>query len=229
MILGAFASSAGAGPIAKFLGRKSSIWVAALICVLSNVIMMTTTSIGAIYFARFLIGIANGMLMTFSQLYLQECSPAKYSRSCYWAVPVVDIDRKFGRNRHRQLYGEARGKESVHRITLDHLYRSRLLVSGVALHSGEPEMVPSSRQDREGAQVPQLASTVSRFCRWRGRSDHRSYRGGASLGQQRCYFRYVQKSRGPTTNTPCCRRRFFTSRKRRHVYDLYALLPAPHS
>src|ERR1700710_1124240 len=78
MILGAFVSSGGAGPIAKYLGRKPSIWIAALLCVLSNVIMMTSTAIGAIYFARFLIGIANGMLMTFSQLYLQECAPARY-------------------------------------------------------------------------------------------------------------------------------------------------------
>jgi MFS transporter, SP family, sugar:H+ symporter len=78
MILGAFISSATAGPIAKFIGRRPSIWIAAVLCVVANVIMMTTTSIGALYFARFLIGIANGMLMTFSQLYLQECAPAKY-------------------------------------------------------------------------------------------------------------------------------------------------------
>jgi MFS transporter, SP family, sugar:H+ symporter len=78
MILGAFVSSSAAGPIAIYLGRKPSIWIAALLCCVSNVIMMTTTSIGAIYWARFLIGIANGMLMTFSQLYLQECAPAKY-------------------------------------------------------------------------------------------------------------------------------------------------------
>ena len=78
MILGAFVSSSAAGPIAMFAGRKVSIWAAALLCVVSNVVMMCTTSIGALYFARFLIGIANGMLMTFSQLYLQECAPAKY-------------------------------------------------------------------------------------------------------------------------------------------------------
>ncbi|OCT50032.1 general alpha-glucoside permease [Cladophialophora carrionii] len=78
MILGAFISSSTAGPIAKFLGRKMSIWIAALLCVVANIVMMVTTSIGALYFARFLIGIANGMLMTFSQLYLQECAPAKY-------------------------------------------------------------------------------------------------------------------------------------------------------
>ena len=71
MILGAFLSSMAAGPIAKFVGRKVAIWIACLLCVVSNVVMMTTTSIGALYFARLLIGISNGMLMTFSQLYLQ--------------------------------------------------------------------------------------------------------------------------------------------------------------
>ncbi|KIX07720.1 uncharacterized protein Z518_02374 [Rhinocladiella mackenziei CBS 650.93] len=78
MILGAFISSAFGGPIAKFIGRKMSIWVAALLCVVSNVIMMASESIGALYFARFLIGVANGMFLTFAQLYLQECAPAIY-------------------------------------------------------------------------------------------------------------------------------------------------------
>lgn len=40
--------------------------------------MMTTTSIGALYVGRLLIGLANGYFMTFSQLYIQESSPAKY-------------------------------------------------------------------------------------------------------------------------------------------------------
>ncbi|KAK5047501.1 hypothetical protein LTR84_006598 [Exophiala bonariae] len=39
---------------------------------------MATTSIGALYAGRFLIGLANGYFMTFSQLYIQESSPAKY-------------------------------------------------------------------------------------------------------------------------------------------------------
>lgn len=33
--------------------------------------MMTTTSIGALYVGRLIIGIGNGFLMTFSQLYIQ--------------------------------------------------------------------------------------------------------------------------------------------------------------
>ncbi|KAJ9616841.1 RNA-dependent ATPase rok1 [Cladophialophora chaetospira] len=40
--------------------------------------MMATTHIGALYCGRLLIGLANGYFMTFSQLYLQESSPAKY-------------------------------------------------------------------------------------------------------------------------------------------------------
>lgn len=78
MILGAFISSIFGGPIAKFLGRKVSLWVACLMCTVANIVMMTTTSIGALYFARTFIGLANGMFLTFGQLYLQECAPAKY-------------------------------------------------------------------------------------------------------------------------------------------------------
>ncbi|KAH6662538.1 MFS transporter [Halenospora varia] len=78
MILGAFLSSSMAGPLAKFIGRKMSIWLACVICIASNVIMMTTDKIGGLYAGRLLIGIANGLLMTFSQLYIQECSPAQY-------------------------------------------------------------------------------------------------------------------------------------------------------
>jgi MFS family permease len=55
-----------------------SIWLACVLCVVANVVMMTTDSIGALYFARTLIGFANGMFLTFAQLYLQECAPARY-------------------------------------------------------------------------------------------------------------------------------------------------------
>jgi SP family sugar:H+ symporter-like MFS transporter len=40
-------------------------------CVVANVVMMTTTSIGGLYAGRFVIGLANGLFMTFAQLYLQ--------------------------------------------------------------------------------------------------------------------------------------------------------------
>lgn len=71
MTLGAFASSTFVGPIANFMGRKGSIWVASILCAIANIIMMATTKIGAIYVARLVLGLANGMFMTFSQLYIQ--------------------------------------------------------------------------------------------------------------------------------------------------------------
>ncbi|OTB09857.1 hypothetical protein K445DRAFT_17218 [Daldinia sp. EC12] len=78
MTLGAFVSSATAGLVAAKLGRKSCLWLACLGCVVSNIIMMTTTNINALYVGRLLNGLANGYFMTFSQLFIQESSPAKY-------------------------------------------------------------------------------------------------------------------------------------------------------
>lgn len=60
------------------MGRKTAIWIACVTCIGSNVIMMATTSIGGLYAGRLILGLANGIFMTFAQLYLQECSPARY-------------------------------------------------------------------------------------------------------------------------------------------------------
>lgn len=78
MTLGAVIASGAAGPIAWKIGRKTCIWIACIMCSVANIIMMTTTSIGALYFGRLLLGLANGLFMTFSQLYIQEVSPARY-------------------------------------------------------------------------------------------------------------------------------------------------------
>lgn len=78
MTLGAFLSSGTAGVPAAKMGRRMCLWMACALCVVSNVIMMATTNIGALYAGRLLIGLANGYFMTFSQLYIQETSPAKY-------------------------------------------------------------------------------------------------------------------------------------------------------
>ncbi|KAF5717056.1 monosaccharide transporter [Fusarium globosum] len=78
MTMGAFISSSLAGFVAAKLGRKMCLWMACILCAVSNIIMMTTTHIGPLYVGRLLIGLANGYFMTFSQLYIQESSPAKY-------------------------------------------------------------------------------------------------------------------------------------------------------
>lgn len=78
MTLGAVIASGFAGPIASFMGRKSCLWFACVLCCVADAIMMGTKSIGLLYFGRLLLGIANGMLMTFSQLYIQETAPSRY-------------------------------------------------------------------------------------------------------------------------------------------------------
>lgn len=78
MTLGAFASAAAAGFAAAKLSRRWCLWLACALCCVSNVLMMASEDIGALYAGRLLIGLANGWFMTFSQLYIQESSPAKY-------------------------------------------------------------------------------------------------------------------------------------------------------
>lgn len=77
MILGAFLSSGSAGVFATWMGRRQCLWLASVLCCVSNVIMMTSTSIAGLYAGRFSIGVANGWYMTFSQLYIQV-SPKKW-------------------------------------------------------------------------------------------------------------------------------------------------------
>jgi MFS transporter, SP family, sugar:H+ symporter len=60
MTLGAFIASGLSGPLAQFLGRKACLWIACLMCCVSDAIMMGTTSVGGLYFARLLIGLSNG-------------------------------------------------------------------------------------------------------------------------------------------------------------------------
>jgi MFS transporter, SP family, sugar:H+ symporter len=76
MTLGAFLGSLVAGPMAVRLGRRPCLWIACILCGVSNAIMMATTHLAGLYVGRLCIGLANGFFMTFSQLYLQEVAPA---------------------------------------------------------------------------------------------------------------------------------------------------------
>jgi MFS family permease len=64
-----------AGPIALILSRKQALWMACLLCAVSDAIMMGTTHLAGLYVGRLFIGFANGFFMTFSQLYLQVSNP----------------------------------------------------------------------------------------------------------------------------------------------------------
>jgi len=78
MTLGAFVTSATAGFTASFFGRKTSLWAGCVLCVVATVVMQTTDNIGALYAARLIIGLANGLFVTHSQLWILESTPAKY-------------------------------------------------------------------------------------------------------------------------------------------------------
>ncbi|KAH8930802.1 general substrate transporter [Atractiella rhizophila] len=92
MTLGAFIGSLLAGPMSKWLDRRKSIAVAIVVCsgaltlmfeyynklnipTVAIAIQIGTTAVGVLYFARFLLGIANGVIMVNVQLFLQEIAP----------------------------------------------------------------------------------------------------------------------------------------------------------
>jgi MFS transporter, SP family, sugar:H+ symporter len=58
MTLGAFVGSLCAGPVSGYLNRRWSLFVGTVLCIISLIVMITTTRIGALYFARLFLGIA---------------------------------------------------------------------------------------------------------------------------------------------------------------------------
>jgi sugar porter (SP) family MFS transporter len=93
MTLGAFISSGTAGIVATYVSRRQCLWIACFGCCIANIMMMATEHIGALYAGRFLIGLANGYFMTFSQLYIQESSPARYRG---WFLTAFQFFTSFG-------------------------------------------------------------------------------------------------------------------------------------
>ena len=63
------------------IGRRGALWIASVLCCVSNAIMMASTDINALYVGRLVLGISNGMYMTFPQLYLQVRTSKVLSRS----------------------------------------------------------------------------------------------------------------------------------------------------
>lgn len=83
MILGSFLGSLLSGPLGTNLCRRYSIMLGSLLMIISVIIMVLTTSLGVLYFSRLLIGVANGLLLNFTLVYLQECSSAHFRGLCF--------------------------------------------------------------------------------------------------------------------------------------------------
>jgi MFS family permease len=88
MTLGAFITSASAGNfihysfsedklliweglITNIIGRKTALWIGCILCLIGDIIMMTTSNIGALYFGRFIMGVSNALFSVFGLLYIQ--------------------------------------------------------------------------------------------------------------------------------------------------------------
>lgn len=76
LTLGSFLSSMLAGFFSHWFGRRQGLWLACALNIVSCIIMIATTSKGVLYFGRLLIGISNGFLVTFSNIYTSEAAPA---------------------------------------------------------------------------------------------------------------------------------------------------------
>ncbi|POS77113.1 hypothetical protein DHEL01_v204490 [Diaporthe helianthi] len=76
LTLGAFVSSLTAGSFAHFFGRKTALWLACLLTAVGCAIQINTTDKAVVYVGRLILGIGNGFLVTFSNIYTAEASPA---------------------------------------------------------------------------------------------------------------------------------------------------------
>ncbi len=74
--IGTFVGSLMVGPFSSWLGRKYGLWGATILNFIATSVMLGSTSVGALYAARLLLGISVGWFLTFSQLYVHEVAPA---------------------------------------------------------------------------------------------------------------------------------------------------------
>ncbi|KAK3367934.1 MFS transporter [Podospora didyma] len=85
MTIGTFVGSLLVGPFSSKLGRRHGLWAATLLNFIATAIMLGTTSLGALYFARLVLGISVGWFLTFAQVYVNEVAPA-HLRGIVFAV-----------------------------------------------------------------------------------------------------------------------------------------------
>lgn len=93
LVLGNILSSAFSGVVSHYIGRRASIWVGCAFLNLATILTMVVNTIGGAYAARFLVGVAQGFLYTFFNLYLQVRSRIPFGS--------VTINDRAPRNVHR--------------------------------------------------------------------------------------------------------------------------------
>ena len=76
MVVGGIIGSLAQGPLSSFVGRRRGMQIAAITCMASAGIMIGSTSLAALYVARIILGISNGIFITTAQMYIVESLPA---------------------------------------------------------------------------------------------------------------------------------------------------------
>ncbi|OQV05071.1 hypothetical protein CLAIMM_09866 [Cladophialophora immunda] len=74
MTVGAFAACLCIGPLGKFIGRPAALFLGCIFNHVGAILMMASTKFAALYASRVVIGLANGLFMVQTQLYIQETS-----------------------------------------------------------------------------------------------------------------------------------------------------------
>ena len=121
-------SSLCAGAVSHFVGRKPALWSACLLNCVALALQLATTNKGVLYFGRLLLGISNGFLVTFSNIYTSEISPAHLrgvmvAMFAYW----VNIGSIFGAIVDN--YTKVRMDKLSYRIPIASLYIVPLVLS----------------------------------------------------------------------------------------------------
>jgi MFS family permease len=76
VLLGSFIASLLAGLFSRFLGRRHCVMVGMLFLIVGVTVQIVTTDLGPLYCARLMTGLANGLIMNFTFVYIAEMAPA---------------------------------------------------------------------------------------------------------------------------------------------------------
>ncbi|KAJ5371958.1 hypothetical protein N7517_003964 [Penicillium concentricum] len=86
LLLGSFISSLLSGVFSRYLGRRHCVMLGMVVLVVGVTIQIVTTTLGLLYFGRLVTGLANGLIMNFTFLYVAEMSPAHLRGVAYALV-----------------------------------------------------------------------------------------------------------------------------------------------
>lgn len=76
MLLGSFISSLLAGVFSRFLGRRHCVMIGMVVLIAGITVQVVTTTLGVLYLGRLVTGLANGIIMNFTFIYIAEMAPA---------------------------------------------------------------------------------------------------------------------------------------------------------